>query len=70
MVPPLSHEEYHMLEAELEYTISLEVEFGWLLPEQEMRKDELAQRLMLDPDSLIGGEMDPPDMDGPPYWEN
>ena len=67
---PLSHEEYHMLEAELEYMVALEVEFGWLLPEQETRRDELANRLMLDPDSLIGGEFGPNDLDDPSYWEN
>jgi hypothetical protein len=67
---PLTHEEYHMLEAELEYMVALEVEFGWLLPEQETRRDELAKRLMLDPDSLIGGDLGPTDLDDPSYWEN
>jgi hypothetical protein len=67
---PLSHEEYHMLEAELEYMVALEVEFGWLLPEQEARRDELARRLMLDPDSLIGGDLGSTDFDDPSYWEN
>ncbi len=67
---PLSHEEYHMLEAELEYMVVLEVEFGWLLPEQEARRDELANRLMLDPDSLIGGDLGSTDLDDPSYWEN
>ncbi len=67
---PLSHEEYHLLEAELEYMVALEVEFGWLLPEQEGRRDELANQLMLDPDSLIGGDLGPTDLDDPSYWEN
>jgi len=67
---PLSHEEYHLLEAELEYMVALEIEFGWLLPEQEARRDELANQLMLDPDSLIGGDFGPTDLDDPSYWEN
>ncbi len=70
LVAPLSHEEYHMLEAELEYMVALEVEFGWLLPEQETRRDALAKRLILDPDSLIGDDLGPEDMDDPSYWEN
>ena len=70
MTAPVSHEEYHMLEAELEYMVALEVEFGWLLPEQEIRRDSLAKRLILDPDSLIGDDLGPEDMDDPSYWEN
>lgn len=71
LTPALPHDEFHMLEAELEYLIALEIEFGWLLPEQESRKNELANRLYLDPDALIGDDdIGPIDPDTPPYWEN
>ncbi|MCB0117269.1 MAG: hypothetical protein KDD84_24385, partial [Caldilineaceae bacterium] len=35
---PLSHMEFHLLEAELEMLVGLEQEFGYLMPEQEKRK--------------------------------
>ena len=70
---PLGHDEYHLLEAELENLVSLELEFGYLMPDQEARKIQLAERLFIDPDSLFdnfGDDMDTSDMDGPPFWEN
>ncbi|GEM_PF-553505 len=47
---PLSHGDFHLLEAELENLIALEEEFGYLLPEQEARKKALADLLFIDPD--------------------
>lgn len=70
---PLSHEDFHLLEAELETLVNLEQEFGYLLAEQYARKEELAARLFIDPDSLIDQGWDDPDMseyDGPPFWQN
>jgi hypothetical protein len=72
---PLNHEEFHMLEAELEMLVSLEQEFGHLLAEQAQRKNELAERLFIDPDSLLnsGDDWDLPDEpdSGPPtFWAN
>ena len=52
-VGPLSHEDYHLLEGELDLLVQLEQEFGHLLPEQQGRKSELADRLFIDPDSLV-----------------
>ena len=37
---PLEHEDFHLLEAELEMLVQLEQEFGRLLPEQSRRKNE------------------------------
>ncbi|MCB0044443.1 MAG: hypothetical protein KDD92_03335 [Caldilineaceae bacterium] len=71
--PPLGHAEFHMLEAELEYLIALEVEFNGLLPEQEARKEELASRLFIDPDAWPNDDFDIPDYpdyEDPPYWGN
>ena len=70
---PLGHDEYHLLEAELESLVSLEYEFGYLMPDQEARKIQLGERLFIDPDSMYdnyGDDMDTSDMDGPPFWEN
>ena len=70
---PLGHDEYHLLEAELEGLVSLEYEFGYLMPDQEARKIQLGERLFIDPDSMydnFGDDMDTSDMDGPPFWEN
>ncbi len=69
---PLSHDDYHLLEAELELMIGLEREFTYLLPEQLRRVDELADRLFIDLDALRN-DLDMPDgpgMDDPPFWVN
>jgi len=53
--------------------VSLEQEFGYLLPEQQTRVDDLADRLFIDPDALLSDEQDSPDegdYDGPTYWQN
>ncbi len=67
---PLSHMNYHLLEAELETLVGLEQEFGYLMPEQEERKQALAARLFIDPDIFYGGDWDQSDYDGPPFWDN
>jgi hypothetical protein len=70
---PLSHSDYHLLEAELEMLISLEEEFGYLLSEQSARKDQLAERLFIDPEALLDDDMDDSDyidFDEPPFWQN
>ena len=75
---PLSHGDYHLLEAELESLLGLEQEFGYLLPEQQQRVDELADRLYLDPEILRAeleypddlDDPDDPDLDEPPFWQN
>lgn len=69
---PLSHDDFHLLEAELEVLVDLELEFGYLLPEQTKRKEELADRLFIDPESLVdGGWEEGDDYDeGPPFWQN
>ncbi len=70
---PLAHHEFHLFEAELEYLVALEVEFGGLLPEQEDRKHELAARLFLDPDAWPNDDFDIsdyPDYGDPPFWGN
>jgi hypothetical protein len=71
-VTPLSHSDYHLLEAELEMLISLEQEFGYLMPDQQTRVDELADRLFIDPDVLRSSEQDAADddFDGPQFWQN
>jgi hypothetical protein len=71
--PPLTHQDFHILEAELEYLLALEVEFGGLLPEQQKRKNGLADRLFIDPDSWPNDDFDIPDSPDywdPPHWEN
>ena len=72
MTTPLSHSDYHLLEAELEMLISLEQEFGYLMPDQQTRVDELADRLFIDPDVLRSSEQDAADddFDGPQFWQN
>jgi hypothetical protein len=70
---PLSHSDFHLLEAELESLLSLEEEFGYLLPEQLVRKDQLAERLFIDPETLLDNDADGPDyndFDDPPFWQN
>jgi hypothetical protein len=69
---PLSHSDYHLLEAELEMLISLEQEFGYLMPDQQTRVDDLAERLFIDPDVLRSSEQDAADddFDGPQFWQN
>ena len=69
-MPPLNHMEFHLLEAELEMLVSLEHEFGYLMPEQEKRKIELADRLFIDPDILMGGDWDQDDHGDVPFWNN
>jgi hypothetical protein len=69
-MPPLNHMEFHLLEAELEMLVSLEHEFGYLMPEQERRKIELADRLFIDPDFLLGGDWDQDDLGDVPFWNN
>ncbi len=67
----LSHSDFHLLEAELETLVTLEQEFGYLLPDQTARKDHLIERLFIDPESLGDNDLpDYPDFDEPPYWEN
>ena len=71
---PLSHSDYHLLEAELETLLGLEQEFGYLLPDQSKRVDDLAERLFIDPDSLEFDD-DSEDADdfgngGMPFWNN
>lgn len=68
--PPLNHVEYHILEAELELLVSLEHEFGFLMADQERRKAELADRLYIDPDLLVGNDWDQDDLGDLPYWNN
>ncbi|HMN28595.1 MAG TPA: hypothetical protein PKE45_10620 [Caldilineaceae bacterium] len=70
---PLSHSDFHLLEAELEALLSLEEEFGYLLPEQIARKDQLAERLFIDPATLLDNDSDGADysdFDDPPFWQN
>ena len=69
----LSHTDFHLLEAELETLLTLEQEFGYLLPEQTMRKEQLIERLFIDPETLLDNDADMPDypdFDEPPFWEN
>ena len=72
LMTPLSHSDYHLLEAELEMLISLEQEFGYLMPDQQTRVDELADRLFIDPDVLRSSEQDAADddLDSPQFWQN
>lgn len=69
----LSHTDFHLLEAELETLLTLEQEFGYLLPEQVQRKEQLIERLFIDPETLLDNDADMPDypdFDEPPFWEN
>lgn len=68
---PLSHDDFHLLEAELESLVDLELEFGYLLPDQIARKQDLADRLFIDPESLVDGgwdDGDDLDADSPALW--
>jgi hypothetical protein len=69
---PLSHEDFHLLEAELEMLVRLEEEFGHLLYEQVARKDHLAASLYIDPSEFLEDDWDMPG--GPdsigPFWTN
>jgi hypothetical protein len=68
---PLGHDDYHLLEAELESLVDLELEFGYLLEDQLRRKQELSERLFIDPESLVDGawsEEDDLDSDSPALW--
>lgn len=68
---PLTHVEFHLLEAELEMLVGLEQEFGYLMPEQEQRKVDLAERLFIDLNYFFDdGDWDQSDFDDPPYWDN
>ncbi len=67
----LSHDDFHLLEAELESLVDLELEFGYLLADQQARKSSLADRLFIDPESLVDGpwdEGDDLDTDSPALW--
>jgi hypothetical protein len=67
----LGHEDFHLLEAELESLVDLELEFGYLLADQQTRKANLADRLFIDPESLVDGpwdEGDDLDPDSPALW--
>lgn len=69
----LSHRDFHLVAAELEYMLALEQEFEDLLPDQVERKLSLADRLLLDPEAISNEDLDIPDSsdyDDPPFWEN
>ncbi len=73
VVVPLSHHEFHLIAAELEYMLALEDEFEKLLADQIERKHMLAERLLLDPNALSNDDLDIPDfpdLDDPPFWDN
>lgn len=69
----LNHEDFHLLEAELEMLVRLEQEFGRLLRDQLVRKEYLAALLFIDPDEFLEDDWDDPDdpdMSEPPFWAN
>ena len=69
----LSHEDFHLLEAELEMLVRLEQEFGRLLSDQRTRKEYLAALLFIDPNEFLEDDWedpDDPDGDEPPFWAN
>jgi hypothetical protein len=70
----LEHDEFHLLEAELDMLIQLEIEFDGLLPEQEARKNALVDRLYIDPETLASmmswDASDDPYEEDPPFWLN
>jgi hypothetical protein len=71
--PRLKHKDFHLLEAELDLLVQLEAEFSGLLPEQVARKEALASRLYIDPDTLANMGWDVPDdpsFEDPPFWMN
>ncbi|MCB9150142.1 MAG: hypothetical protein H6641_15400 [Caldilineaceae bacterium] len=45
---PLSPDQFHLLQHELEFLVSLERQFGYLLPEQKSRQKELKALLLID----------------------
>jgi hypothetical protein len=55
---PFSHDDFHLLEAELESLVDLELEFGYLMADQNQRKMDLADRLFIDPETLVDGAWD------------
>lgn len=69
---PYSHDDFHLLAAELESLVDLELEFGYLLPDQNQRKMDLADRLYIDPESLVDGSWDEGEddfgSDNPAFW--
>ena len=70
---PVTHEDFHLLEAEMEGLVNLEQDFGRLLTEQHARLEYLAALLFIDPDEFLAGEWDwtdGPDGDGPQFWTN
>ena len=70
---PVSHEDFHLLEAELEGLVNLEQDFGRLLAEQQARLEYLAALLFIDPDEFLTGDWDwtdGPDGNGPQFWTN
>lgn len=70
---PLDHDDFHLLEAELEMLVQLEQEFDHLMSDQVKRKNELAQRLFIDPNTLLDMGWDAPDdpaLEDPPFWQN
>jgi hypothetical protein len=70
---PLLHDDFHLLEAELEMLVRLEQEFGRLMRDQEERKEYLAALLFIDPDEFLEGGWDmpdDPDTASPPFWSN
>jgi hypothetical protein len=69
----LSHDDFHLLEAELELLVRLEQEFGRLLHDQEERKEYLAEFLFIDPEEFLENDWDSPDDPdeaAPPFWSN
>jgi hypothetical protein len=69
----LSHDDFHLLEAELEMLVRLEQEFGRLLRDQEERKEYLAALLFIDPEEFTEGDWDASDdadESNPPFWVN
>jgi len=69
----LTHDDFHLLEAELEMLVRLEQEFGRLLRDQEERKEYLAALLFIDPDEFSESDWDAPndpDETTPPFWVN
>ena len=70
---PLSHDDFHLLEAELEMLVRLEQEFGRLMRDQEDRKEYLAALLFIDPEEFLENDWDLPDEPDdsmPPFWSN
>lgn len=70
---PLSHDDYHLLEAELEMLVRLGQEFGRLMRDQEERKEYLAALLFIDPNEFLEDDWempDDPDSEAPPFWSN